>query len=208
MRLREPLDDVFRSRGFVRVLRALHELPAGLAVSAREIARRAGISHPRASAVLASLVDQGVVLVRRAPRADAFELNRNHVLAEIVSPLFERERGIPEEFTTFLRTALERGSAVISAAFLFGSAARGEMAPVSDIDLAIISTPGKVEEAERVAAEVAEAVRRRFGSRLSVVIGTSSLRRLSAPGRPGHRLWARVAREGIPLMGGVRAAGA
>jgi hypothetical protein len=33
MRLDSPLDDVFQNRSHVRVLRALHHLPEGLAVS-------------------------------------------------------------------------------------------------------------------------------------------------------------------------------
>jgi len=80
MRLVNALDDVFAGRSEVRVLRALDELPDGLAVSARELARRSGLAHPTVSSVLAGLTDQGLVQARRALRGGAFELNRRHAL--------------------------------------------------------------------------------------------------------------------------------
>jgi len=57
MRLDRPLDDLFERGSHVRVLRALHELPDGFRTSARELARRASVSHPTASRVLAALLD-------------------------------------------------------------------------------------------------------------------------------------------------------
>ncbi len=46
MRLSNALDHIFAGRSRVRILRALDELPDGIAVSARELARRSGLSHP------------------------------------------------------------------------------------------------------------------------------------------------------------------
>ncbi|MGH2674514.1 MAG: MarR family transcriptional regulator, partial [Actinomycetota bacterium] len=61
IRFAEPLDDALRSRGHVRVLRALARTPQEANVSARAIARRAGMSHPRVATVLADLARQGIV---------------------------------------------------------------------------------------------------------------------------------------------------
>src|SRR2546428_6465928 len=102
MRLAYPLDDAFAGRSHVRVLRALDGLPDGLPVSARELARRSRLSHPTASKVLASLASQGIVLARRAPRTDAFELNREHVLVEKLRPIFEWERLLLRELAVFI----------------------------------------------------------------------------------------------------------
>ncbi len=205
MRLERPFDDLFQGRSHVRVLRALEELPDGLAVSARELARRSGLSHPTALRVLASLLDQGVVLARRAPRADAFELNRRHVLVEKVGALFGWERELPTEFQGFLRVELRRHTKGIRAAFVFGSAIRGGMTPDSDVDVAVVSPPERVEEIASGMDRVAEAVRERFGNRLSVILGVWPVEQLTRPGQKGSRLWAGILREGIPVLAASRA---
>ncbi len=200
MRLDYPLDDLFRSRSHVRVLRTLEQLPDGLTVSAREVARRSGLSHPTALSVLSSLTDQGIVLRRVAPRVDAFELNRQHVLAEKLSVLFHWEGQLRGEFLGFLREEIERRAKAVSAAYLFGSVTRSEMMPASDIDLAVVCSPGQAEEIEGAMGGVADAVRYRFGNRLSVIIGLSPVEQLGQAGRKGHRLWARILKEGIPVL--------
>src|ERR671918_566606 len=159
MRLDGPLDDLFKTRTHVRVLRALDQLPFGFPVSAREVARWGGVSHPTASTVLASLRDQGVVEVRRAPRADAFELNRDHAAAERLRALFEWERKVREELVSFLRDEVKRIPDSISAAILFGSAVGAEMTRASDIDIAVFCEPNTVESVTAAMQEVGEAGR-------------------------------------------------
>jgi len=201
MRLVNALDDIFAGRSQVRVLRALDELPDGLAVSARELARRSGLSHPTVSSVLAGLTDQGVVHARRAPRGDAFELNRRHAVSERLRPLFDWERHLLREFVTFLAEQIRRRAPRISAAYVFGSAVRGEMTSDSDVDLAVIVlNPADASGTSAALVEVAEAIRLRFGNRLDVIIGLSAIDELQRPRRPGHRLWATVAREGIQVI--------
>jgi len=201
MRLVNGLDDIFTGRSEVRVLRALDELPDGLAVSGRELARRSGLSHPTVSSVLAGLTEQGVVHARRALRGDAFELNRRHAVSERMRTLFDWERHLLREFVTFLEKQIRKKAPGISAAYLFGSAVRGEMTSASDVDLAVIvSNPADASGTSAALVEIAEAVRLRFGNRLDVSIGLSSIDELQRPRRPGHRLWATVAREGIPVV--------
>jgi len=201
MRLTHPLDDAFAGKSHVRVLRALDELPDGLAASARELARRSRLSHPTASKVLASFVSQGIVLARRGPRTDAFALNREHVLVEKLRPLFEWERLLLRELAVFIGRAIERQAPAVSAAYLFGSAVRGELMVSSDIDLAVVVLDRrKIVETESALDRIADRIRDRFGNRLSVSIGSSPLGQLRSPGRPGHRLWQSVAREGIAVL--------
>lgn len=183
----------------MRILRALDELPDGIAVSARELARRAGLSHPTASSVLESLGRQGIVLARRAPRADAFELNRRHILIEKLRPVLEWERQLFRDFMSFLGRQIERTPG-ISAAYLFGSVARGDMTSTSDIDLAVVVLDAsKITQTESSLDRIADAVRERFGSRLTITIGSSPIEQLRRGSRPGHRLWTQIVKEGIPV---------
>ena len=201
MQLTNGLDGVFAGRSHVRVLRALDELPVGLPTSARELARRSGLSHPTASSVLAAFTGQGIVLARRGLRGDTFELNRRHTLVERLHPLFAWERQLLQELVSLLGQRIKREAPWVSAAYLFGSSIRGEMTTASDIDLAVVvSNPTKVDETESALDRVADAVRERFGNRVSVTIGTSPINKLQRPGHPGHRLWKSIIAEGVAVI--------
>ena len=184
MRLQEPLDDLFATGSHVRVLRALDALPGSVAVSGRELARRASVSQPTAREVLASLERQGILTVARSLRRDSYRLNPEHVLVPLVRDLFERERSVPQELERGVADAVRRIGDV-TGAYLFGSAARGDMRPNSDIDVAIASSHALPEEIPEL-----EAIFRRFGNRVNVI-------RLSARGAAGLR--ERVREEGKPL---------
>ena len=202
MRLKHPLDDVFTSRSHLRVLRALDGLPDGMAVSAREVARRSLVSHPTASRVLGSLAEQGVVEALRSLNADAYMLNDRHVLSERLRSLFAWERQLLDEFIRLLTREIKREAPQVEAAFLFGSSIRDDMTSGSDIDLAVVvPDPAKKAETELALERVADVVRRRFGNRLDLTIGTAPVTELRRAGRPGHRLWGAIVRDGIALSG-------
>jgi DNA-binding transcriptional ArsR family regulator len=200
MDLGRPLDATFRSPSDVRVLRALWGLPAGLGVSGREVARRAGISHPAASHALDRLGELGLVITRRALRVDYFHLNAEHVLIRPLELLFEEEAGLRDALVSTIRDELARPPTRVSAAFLFGSVARGDGGPSSDVDLAVVCPAEDAERVQHDTSELAHLVRRRFGARVNAIIGSPSLERLRDPAQPGHQLWDRVAAEGIPLL--------
>src|SRR5438034_6397518 len=192
MRLGEPLNDLFNSRSHVRLLRALDALPPGVEASGRDLARRAGLSHPTASKVLASLVTQGVVQVRRVARADYYQLNRNHVLIEPIRGLFEWESKVSLDLMAFLRRELLLRRVGARDVLLFGSAARGDMTPESDIDLALVVPARPVEDVESDLEVVEDAVQQRYGARLNAVIGADSFENLRDRSNPGYRLWNRI----------------
>lgn len=193
MQLVAPLDQILRGRSHVRVLRALHQLPAGLPASAREIARRAGISHPTASKVLASLADQGLVARARAARATAFELRRRHAATEQLATLFEWEDRLLQELVTFLRAELLRHApSSVTAAYLFGSAADGGMTATSDIDVAVLHIASQTENVTVAMEEVGEHVRERFGNPLSFLLASTP--------RKDSLLWRQILHEGIPIL--------
>src|SRR5437867_13175613 len=89
MRLDEPLDDIFATASHVRLLRALFALPHDVGRSGRDLARRAGVSHPRANQVLADLAAQGLVAVQRIPRTGLYRINRSLALVVPLRELFD-----------------------------------------------------------------------------------------------------------------------
>ena len=184
MRLDNPLDDLFATGSHIRVLRALVELPDGMTVSGRDIARRAGVSQPTAAEVLHGLEDQGLLLVGRRPRAAYYRLNPEHVLAPLLSEIFVRERQTRPDLERGIGDGLARLRDV-EAAYLFGSAARGDMRPNSDIDVAVKSGHAVPEEIPEL-----DALYRRYGNRVNVI-------RLRKRGAAGLR--AAVGREGKEL---------
>lgn len=199
MRFTDALDDILATRGHVRILRALDALPEGLAVSARDLARRAGVAHNRASEILGALTELGLTQVQRAGRADLYQLNRQHILYRSVHQLFGHEAEVQAELQRFLRRRLST-LPHIREAYIFGSVARGESRTASDIDLALIVPPsGPTVREQAEIDEIAREVRERFGNKLGVHVSELPLAdRLK--GRTGRDLWRRVASEGIRLI--------
>lgn len=201
MRLDDPLNDVFQGSSHVRVLRALYHLPMGFAASAREIARRSGLSHPTASKVLSSLAEQGLVTRSRAPRAAAFELRRTHTAAEPLAALFDWESDLQKEVLSFLREEISRHApSLVIAAYLYGSAVTGDMRSASDIDVAVLHAEGEGECVAAVMEEIGEKVRERFGNPLSVLLTDASVEELQRSRRTRSRLWREILREGLPIL--------
>jgi len=88
------------------------------------------------------LVDQGVVLRRRAGRANLYSLNRDHLAA----PYVEGLASLRAELVARLRQAIAEWDAPARWVLLFGSVARGEAGPASDLDLLVIRDRGVEED--------------------------------------------------------------
>ena len=192
----EPFDCLSRTPSTVPVLRILCRLPPGLQVSAREVASRAGISHPAASRVLGEFLYQGMVVVQRLPKRDLYDLNREHVLVKQVIPLFEREPQLTKELIALL-TRRFRSKRSVSLAFLFGSAVEGALVPESDIDVLLV-TGRNTERLGEFLEALDSDLRQRYGNHLSPVIvelGKEEFRRRA----PRNKLWKRVIETGIAL---------
>jgi predicted nucleotidyltransferase len=122
--------------GTEAVLRALAGTDSGLGV--REVARIAGVSPNRASQVLSELAGHGVVLTRQQGSGRLCRLNRAHLATDALLALV----GLRSRLLEFLReevAAWERRPVHVS---LFGSAARGDGGPGSDLDLLVVRPSG------------------------------------------------------------------
>ena len=202
------LDQILRAQSHVRVLRVLHELPQGFSVSGREVARRAGVSHPTASSALAKLAADGLVFVRRGLNGDAFELNREHILVEPLTELFDRERQLPHALAGFLREQILAHAGPVSAAFLFGSVVRDGLATASDIDLVVLCPADAFESVRTALDDIADTARRRFGRRLSAMVEAAPAADLHDRRRRRQGVWRRIREEGIQILPDREAIGA
>lgn len=193
MRFDSPLDDIFLSRSHIRVLRALHRLPDGLPASGREVARRAGVTHPTALKALAALAESGLVNTGRSPGGDKYELNHDHLFAEQIAHLYRSESGVRESLTSFLTDELLTLTDKVEWATLFGSVVWGGSTPTSDIDLAVTCQRPDIGEVEKTLEDLSDTVRRQFGNRVSPLIKAGKQ-------RPKTGIWKRLEKDGIPLI--------
>lgn len=83
---------------------------------------------------LRRLVHQGIVTSEPAGRADLYRLNRAHLAA---APVMELAR-LAETYVERLQELISAWAIPPELVMMFGSAARGEMGPDSDIDLLVV----------------------------------------------------------------------
>lgn len=134
--LRHPLTSLLGSVGNVRILRALSADRA--LQSAPQLATAAGLTPQGARQVLDVLVRQRVVSAHGSGRALLYTLNAAHPLAAALASLFRDEQHRWDVLLESIRAVLERPEAGVSAAWLYGSVARGEDSPASDLDIALV----------------------------------------------------------------------
>lgn len=131
--LLHPLADITGSSAHGDVLRTL--IRAVEPLTGREIARRAGRSARGASLVLEALVDSGMVIRRSHPPAILYRLNEEHVAV----PALRALDGVwPTQLLSLLRDIVDAWEVQPHGVAVFGSLARGEAGPKSDIDLIVL----------------------------------------------------------------------
>jgi predicted nucleotidyltransferase len=161
------LEHILGAKSKVAALRVLFNSKIGF--SGSSVAKRAGMGLLAIQNALADLEGLGLVLVERGSVEHRYQLNFKHYLVgQGLRALFETERGMAKAVAHDLRTLLE--GRVLSAG-LFGSFARGEAKPGSDIDLLVIVETLK--EREHVSALLSGKLRNlaeRYGLPLQPVI--------------------------------------
>lgn len=189
---REPLSYALGTRARVACLRLLSLTPGPL--TQRELARRAGLQHRTSQLALDELVALGLVNRLQGGRDMLVSLNHDHYLAGIAK-LFLAE----SEFFLALRSDLVEAAigaprtARASSVVLFGSVARSDDRPGSDIDVLVIT---------RTAADIAVVLSRLndAGDRLRRRYGYA-LRPIAYALADARRRWRRRAQ---PLEGVMR----
>ncbi|HAL39419.1 MAG TPA: nucleotidyltransferase domain-containing protein [Polaromonas sp.] len=148
--LQFPLTKLLGNSGNVRVLRAL--MSYGAPLSAVQLARDTGLTRQGVRLVLEGLEGQGLVTTLGLPRSQLFAIVPVHPFASTLTTIFEQERNRWDVLNQTLRDTLNANQGVRSA-WLYGSVARGEDTPRSDIDIAIVTQ----EDGAHVAEEIRDA---------------------------------------------------
>lgn len=172
MRFHEALDDLLGNPVRLRILRILARSPSQ-GFTGRELARNSKASPSQAILALRSLEDSGIVTREVAGPAHVWRISREHLLTEPLINLFKQE----ERSLAFLQSELQKAVAglPVERAFIFGSVARKEERPASDVDLFV--EVRSQEDKNRVEDALSATFPRfalRFGNALSSLVLTTS----------------------------------
>ncbi|NNN04522.1 MAG: hypothetical protein HKL90_01340 [Elusimicrobia bacterium] len=170
MKLSRALDDILGSHSRLSVLRVLFSQDE---LSGREVARRAGLSPRAASLALTHLVRVGVLRKHSVGSTHQFAINRNrHVVSAALNNLFQEEAGLAGAMGQSVLRIIGREKCLSVA--IFGSYARGEARPGSDLDVLVLLGDSSHEEKVRASLQAgAEKFYDLFGVSLApYVIGT------------------------------------
>jgi predicted nucleotidyltransferase len=132
MRFHNFIQDVVCNPAQLACLQQLRQHPQ---LTGRELARQIGVSQFKIRATLERLVSYSLVRMTRTGRAYLYTLNKAHYLLTIVDPLFECEERMLVTLGQWVQKRLRTKPVSV---VLYGSVARGDERPDSDIDLLLI----------------------------------------------------------------------
>jgi predicted nucleotidyltransferase len=196
MRFHDPLDDILGSRIQVRVLRVLARTESR-GLTGRDLARMCASSASQTTSALRKLEEAGLVTRDIAGRSYVWRLAERHSLIPVLKSLFRDEAGSMGALKSEIRNLIRE--LPIRRAVLFGSVARGDEGPTSDVDLLL--TVRSHSDKQRVEETVSAASLRfatRFGNPLSALVLEES--HLRSPTNP--TLLSNIRREGVELESG------
>ncbi|MBB4639124.1 nucleotidyltransferase domain-containing protein [Longimicrobium terrae] len=195
------LDGILGTASKVQLLRAL--LPLRTPVTGREVQR---LAHIRSTAGVRQALDEltaACVLVRSgSPAIHQYHVNRDHYLIAPLDALFRAEGERMGRLAEILDRALD-GAGVRSAvrsAVVFGSQARGDARPDSDLDLLLL-TSGRdiIGGVEAAVLGVADELAMQLGLRVSPLVMTAE--RAAERMRDGDPLMKNILDEGRSVLG-------
>ncbi|HEV7586827.1 MAG TPA: nucleotidyltransferase domain-containing protein [Longimicrobium sp.] len=195
------LEGVLGSTSKIQLLRAL--LPLNGPVSGREAQRLARVSSDNGSRqALNTLTELGLLTQQRLRGSHLYTVNRDHHLVAPLEALFAAESQRLRMLRDTLRGGLESKGLLphVASAILFGSAARGDARPDSDLDVLFVAdTKESVDAVEDAAIDLQDEVFARLGVTLAPI--TLPLARFRERYAAGDPLLHNVEADGRTLIG-------
>lgn len=180
-----------------RVLGVLARTSTDLTI--RSVADLAGVSPQQASVVIAKLVQLGVVERRDVPPVSLVRLATGNLAAEAVRSIADLRRHTFER----LRELASAVAPVPASLVVFGSFARGQAGPASDVDVLAVRPTGMDEGDSKWVDSLGrwtDQATAATGNPVNLIeIASDELSPLLR--RPGPSVWREAATEGVVLVG-------
>lgn len=194
MRYHEPLDEILGNKVQVKLLRVLVRTKSSF--TGRELARLIGYSQNQTRLALEELERNGLVVRQSAGKSYLYSAdNENILITDLLEAGFRLEDALLDRLAAVY---LEEVGRDLVSVVLFGSMAKGEEKPESDIDLVVVVRDNadlKVVE-DRV-AEASMKVTRRFGNQATAIVAKKSDYERKTKQKKGF--WREVAETGVKL---------
>ncbi len=182
----------------IRTFRTLQNHPQGL--TGRGIASLVGTSPFKISLVLRQLVSEGILDVSSVGKAHLYQINQNHIVVrDIIFKLLNYEKNLLDQLGTIVMESLSPKPLSV---ILYGSIARGEETPASDIDLCLVyADDDSIQGLSEMIGESSDLdkIHRTFGNPVSTLrIKVSETREREKRKDP---LWRKIVKEGQVIAG-------
>lgn len=165
----------------------------------RTVAQLAAVSPQQASVVIGRLVDLGVVARRDVPPASLVRLDPENLAAQAVMAI----AGLRQVGIAHMRQLAADITPPPASLMVFGSFARGEAGPESDIDVLAVRPAGMDSESDEWTESLGlwtDRARRALGNPVNVIeVAAEEIPALLA--RPGPSVWQDARRDGIAIAG-------
>lgn len=191
MKWNNALEEVLGSKLKIRIIRTLYE--SGRPLTGMKLARAAGYSHTQTYKALDDLEILGVITKDYVGASHIYSINlRSYVVNEMLVPALIAEKKILSALASRFYDRIGKDLVSIT---LYGSVARRQDEPGSDIDLILVARDNSdLESLEDLAAEVSLDAALEFGGPVSAfVVSEAEYRRRLSEARA---MWADVKREG------------
>jgi len=193
MRFHNGLEDLLGNGVRLRILRVLAS-ETGHGFTGRDLARRCNVSASQAITALRTLEESGIVFRQVVGRSHMWTLAADHEWAKPVQVVFADEAAALERLMSELKRVLVKLPA--KRAWLFGSIARGDERPTSDVDIFIeVKNHADRQTVLDKMSSVSGDFALRFGNPVSTLVWSSQEMRQP----PNPQLLATVQSEGLPI---------
>jgi predicted nucleotidyltransferase len=194
---RYPLSTVFSGQVAVRVSRELYVHGGPLTI--RELVARTGATRKSVSVVVNSLLSLGLVRRVGSAQAGLFQAVTEHPFSSPLAALFGAEDERVRNTYDAVRKAAAETFPTPLAVWLYGSVARGEDTPTSDLDVAVCAHDDEVEEVVDAMREALRPAGEQLAVRFSLVgLSPRDIIRLASERDP---FWTSLVQDARSLSG-------
>ena len=168
MKFHNVLEEVFGTGERVKVLRVLTRYPKEF--TSRELSGYCGVSVRGIIDILTLFERYGFVKSRRVGKSILWKIDGgNYLTKSLILPSFEVEAGIVDHLKRRISTMVRKSP--VRKAVIYGSVARGDERPDSDIDLLLV-VGGKGKWVKELQDKLRGEILTLFGNTLSILVCT------------------------------------